>query len=349
MNGNGMHDDKPFERDLDALSRAYHEAGSEARDAPPAHIDSAILAAAHRAVHARPQPLRRSWAFRWATPLAAAAVLVLAVSLNILFVHEQPDVAPAPLQKALAPRAAPEPVAPAQPAVSAAPPATKAPARRLADTRDAPAKPAQTAEEFRADAFAAGVEKKQRVGAARDTGAAAAPHVDAVSAVQTPLPEAFPEPAGNKMKRAEILASTPLTNQSMEIPASAPALQAPAVATKPAAPVGAGFAQMASGLLQSQKKMEESKPAAQDELRERAKQDQLSAATAPLRKENSQLSGLLSLRNMDKAPQEWIKEILELRKQGKIREADEELRKFRKRHPDFALPDELKGVLPPAQ
>ena len=38
----------------------------------------------------------------------------------------------------------------------------------------------------------------------------------------------------------------------------------------------------------------------------------------------------------------WIKRILELKRQLKSREVDEELVSFRKRYPDYALPPELK-------
>ncbi len=41
-------------------------------------------------------------------------------------------------------------------------------------------------------------------------------------------------------------------------------------------------------------------------------------------------------------PQEWLKRIQALRKEGKMREADEEFAKFRKRYPDHPLPAEEK-------
>ena len=43
------------------------------------------------------------------------------------------------------------------------------------------------------------------------------------------------------------------------------------------------------------------------------------------------------------SPAQWLKRILELRKEGKTKEAEEELTRFRKRYPDYRLPAELKS------
>lgn len=63
------------------VSTRYRELASEE---PPRHVDDAILAAAHRATASRPAPLvaptgRRRWYF----PVAAAAIIVLVVSVTI--------------------------------------------------------------------------------------------------------------------------------------------------------------------------------------------------------------------------------------------------------------------------
>lgn len=55
-----------------------------ATEVPPPHIDAAILAAARRAVSARPTLVGRSPWRRWQVPLAAAAVLVVATSLSLM-------------------------------------------------------------------------------------------------------------------------------------------------------------------------------------------------------------------------------------------------------------------------
>jgi hypothetical protein len=101
--------------DDDNLSRRYREL---ARDEPPRQVDEAILAAARRAVDARPAPLvaptgRRRWYF----PLAAAAIIVLAVAVTVHVARQRPDleVAEAPVRQEQAPAAQ----APAEPRAKA--------------------------------------------------------------------------------------------------------------------------------------------------------------------------------------------------------------------------------------
>lgn len=70
------------------ISRRYRELP---REEPPRHLDDAIRAAARRAVGTRPAPLvvptgRQRWYF----PLAAAAVIVLAVAVTMHVEREQP-------------------------------------------------------------------------------------------------------------------------------------------------------------------------------------------------------------------------------------------------------------------
>jgi len=98
----------------DDISRRYREL---ARDEPPRHLDDAIRAAARRAVHTRPAPLvvptgRQRWYF----PLAAAAIIVLAVAVTMHVEREQPGEeivsapgTPAEEVKAEQPQSAPQP------------------------------------------------------------------------------------------------------------------------------------------------------------------------------------------------------------------------------------------------
>jgi hypothetical protein len=39
------------------------------------------------------------------------------------------------------------------------------------------------------------------------------------------------------------------------------------------------------------------------------------------------------------SPQAWLERIAELRKQGRTREAEESLAEFRKRYPDYRIPE----------
>jgi hypothetical protein len=78
--------DDHLDEDLKALSAAYRAASDAVPGAlgPPPALDDAIRAAARRAVKAGPQPVARTWFSRSSTPLAAAAVLVLTVSIGFL-------------------------------------------------------------------------------------------------------------------------------------------------------------------------------------------------------------------------------------------------------------------------
>lgn len=66
------------------LDRLYREAAGEA---PPAHLDAAILAAARREVGARPRALAPALR-RWYVPVSIAAVVVVSVSL-VMLVREE--------------------------------------------------------------------------------------------------------------------------------------------------------------------------------------------------------------------------------------------------------------------
>jgi hypothetical protein len=122
--------DDPRDRELE---EAYREAS---REAPPADLDVRILAAAHRAVHARPEDaLRRpSWIDRYRLPLAVAATALIAVTLSLMVEDEtrrepEPD-APvaAPRDDAWGSRSAPARTAPAPASSVPAAPAPAAPA-----------------------------------------------------------------------------------------------------------------------------------------------------------------------------------------------------------------------------
>ncbi len=96
--------------DDDDISRRYRELP---REEPPRHLDDAIRAAARRAVHTRPAPLvvptgRQRWYF----PLAAAAIIVLAVAVTMHVEREQPGEEIVSTQeevKAEKPQSAPQP------------------------------------------------------------------------------------------------------------------------------------------------------------------------------------------------------------------------------------------------
>src|SRR5688572_12469095 len=92
--------------DEQKTSQRYRELG---REEPPRALDDAILAASRRAIEGdkrqtRPAPLvPPTGRQRWYFPLAAAAIIVLAVAVTMHVERQQPD------PEALPPAAAPQP------------------------------------------------------------------------------------------------------------------------------------------------------------------------------------------------------------------------------------------------
>lgn len=167
-------DDKEFEEFLagrDPLSRSYREAAAEQ---PSADLDAAILAAARRAAGAGPQAagsktqrVRRSWISQWSAPLAAAAVIVLAVALTVVLERdpEVMDFGEASRQRPVA--SAPAPVLERAPAASKSPAPAESPApeksllaKRSGEARKA-VPPAAVPEPFRRDARLSEIRDKQ--------------------------------------------------------------------------------------------------------------------------------------------------------------------------------------------
>jgi resuscitation-promoting factor RpfA len=83
--------DDPRDPDIDAAYRVTP------RDDPPRALDERILAAAHRAVAARPASIGRSFAQRWRVPVALAATVVLSATVTLM-VYES-DRAPPVLEE----------------------------------------------------------------------------------------------------------------------------------------------------------------------------------------------------------------------------------------------------------
>jgi len=156
------------------LDRLYREA---AREAPPAHLDAPILAAARRDAGARPRSLT-STLRRWHVPVSIAAVVIVSVSLVILVREEDGE----QIVPAVAPPAE-------QPAAPSAQPALADAAREA--TQPQPAAPAPQRRDSREDAGAPAVLGKLADSARPESGP---PAPSGVAAVATPAPAAKPSP-----------------------------------------------------------------------------------------------------------------------------------------------------------
>jgi hypothetical protein len=246
------------------LSRRYRDLP---REEPPRHLDDAILAKARRAVEARPAPLvaptgRR----RWYVPVAAAAIIVLAVAVTLHVERERPDDA----ERVVTMKA--EPVAPPreEPRVMQAP----APAKKAAPERPA-----------------------------------------TKSFVPDPQPQAGPAPAP---------ASPPLADSAAQ--------------GREDYERRAAAAELAR--LQGERQLQRAE-------RQAAASARADSAEEPRRQQRARVlestpaSSALGSAAAYQSPEQWLLGIDDLKRQGKHEEAEKQLAEFRKRYPDYRIPEAI--------
>jgi hypothetical protein len=280
-----------------ALDRLYREAGDEG---PPAHLDAAILAAAHREVGARPRA-RPGMLRRWQVPVSIAAVVVLSVSLVTLvreeggeqFVQPTPSSRPEVQSAAELARSAPAPAEAERPRPSLSAPA---PVGAVGSRRDEPAAPAATGSLAR-DALG-------EVGpASTQQGAGAMSQPDAAA---RPPAQPFRDPAAPAERRS-------VERQAAAAEDAVAPASAPASAGRNAAPAAAPAAKPSSSRLMA------------SEMRKEA------AAAADARPPVWQ--------GYENAPPEkWLERIAELRRQERGADAEAMLAEFRRRFPVHPVP-----------
>ena len=298
-------DDSEFNRELALTSRAYKSAGT---DLPPPAMDDAIRAAARRAVKSQPQAIGKSWISRYTAPLSAAALVVLTMSVGFIALDERPELAPASLKEVASPKPATAPAAPAPPMPA---PDNAAPVAVIASDLPQSARAAEKKARF----------DLQSVAPRDQMAASAKPHLE------QRRNEADGAASGNLVaKDADLGVASPAVAPFVPAPPPAEVVKRQDTASQSAAET---TKREAPQVKQSLPQAASAAVAARGDAGSPASQKTVAAAPLNL---------------ADKAnepPDVWMKRILELKQQGKVREFEEEFAKFRKRYPDYLLPEEL--------
>jgi resuscitation-promoting factor RpfA len=309
--------DNDAERDA-SLTAIYRAAG---QDVPPLALDSAILAAARREVGARPRPAGFTFGRSWHVPVSIAAVVVLSVSLVMLMREEAPELVAPPRADTTVAESAPAPAVAGRTAENVA-------ADNRGFVRDEPRsktlglKPPQALSPsglgMRQPEFAA-----QSPPAKKDS-MVDRPAADTAGATVLEKRRAAPAEAYREDIAQSPAAAPRRSEQSLSAPASEPFVSAapPSVAASPAV------------IASAENKV--AKP-----------QTVPPALAAPqARSAPSAVAGKLELQ-ADLPPEKWLERIEELRKRGRLDEAKLSLAEFRKRFPDYKLPESLREWVAP--
>jgi hypothetical protein len=322
--------------DLEALlarksdvSRAWRATSA---DEPSVAVDDAIRAAARRAVSAGPQASRTSFAVRWRISLSIAAVLVVSASLTVL-VSEEKQHLPGMTSQDL-PRAVPP-----QPAeLNAAPARRDEEARQVGSPRvlSDSAMPSQSTDRKAPTGKASGA-----MDSATNKATAPAPKVIAPAPQATAVTPAAIAPAPHRATSAA-QAGAPARNDSPSVDSDARTNAElkqvlPSARELPSQPAAQSDAT-------SKRKFEQAAPAPQSPEADSATPRALPAparatANAQLRSRVTPAKEPAAEENL--APAAWIERILDLRREGKLKEAADSLEAFRRRYPDYSLPLEL--------
>jgi hypothetical protein len=296
------------------MSRAWREASVEM---PPAHLDDAIRAAARRAVHAGPERVRRSFAQRWRVPLSIAAVLVVSATLTLMIAeHEEhlpssssenarSSAAESPASVGADTRGVADNQAPRpQAAVPAERPATTPPA---AKTQPAPESPPAQAHK-RVDTQRA--PEREGLEPYRETPAAGAMRDQAVA---PPVAQPVPAPAAAPV-------AVPPSEQDTAASERRRLEEAPMLRKREQpARLRAAPEPAAAGEAKARAELPASNEGRAGQARERVKEEPPGLAT----------------------PEQWLERIRQLRREGRVAEAQESLKAFRERYPDYPLPEDL--------
>ena len=281
------------ERDEDGqVARKYRELGAEE---PPRALDDAILAAARRAAGAGPaRPAARAGFQRWQGPVAAAAVLVLAIAVTLNMQLERPGIQSieSPASRASAPAAAP--------AVDE----LKLKADRELSPRAKDAGEAAPAVKQKTEKLAEAQSRLADQAPARQPEPAAAPPP---AAAASPSAFAGRSDRSDEARNSASSVTGALARQTEERTARDAEARAPQV-----------------GAIQA--------------LAKRAEME-AKPAPAPAPAKAAAAPAAAAERAMVDTPERELERIAELRRQDKHDEADKALAEFRKRYPEFKIPN----------
>ncbi len=325
-----MNDEREY-RDH-ALSRIYRE-GSWPE--PGRQIDRAILTASRRAARARHPVL-----WRWAPSLAVAATVVLTSTLVLKVYREQPEVAaPVTAEKRTAALPAKEPALPEAKPVEAksveAKPVTPPPASVTTPQGFSSSMDAGEAERLDRAKRDLGLKEPAPAGATAQAAAKPAPAPKAAPALKKEEPARADAPgAAAPAAPVSVFGATPQSPQ----PAPQPAPQQAVRVGKPTMSYIQGTTAAPQPRPEAAQDMMQLQAAPPTEARQAPAANNTLSRNAESGANPDAASGKAA----ERSPQSWIEDIRKLVKEGKSEEAGAQIAEFKKRYPDYALPEDLR-------
>ena len=305
------------------LSRAYREAVENAGVEPPRLVDDAVRVAAHKAVQVHSRGVDAGWrrlgSRRWRAPLALAATVLLAVGI-VIRVYNTGEMELVPPQ---------------------APPATQNVQEEPGAEKKAERLQPGIKEERRASGARGALSRREAPGSSGET----ASRGDEIAGKAEAVGKNAPPPAGSTDNVERKRSAENRTAQAVqtEAPAERPEAQ-PAPKAFPGAPNAVPGARSVPEPAAVQRdsaprKIPEAPPA---DLRDSAARGQIERQADKAVADPVMPAPLLSQRLEGRSPEVWIEEIRALKRAARGAEAAELLAAFRKKFPNFLLPDDLK-------
>ena len=337
------------------LARAWRETS---REEPAPALDDAIRAAARKAVGAGPRSTPGApFGGRWRVPLSVAAVLVVSATITLLVAQREEQELSALRDQAAPMAGTPEPPASAPEAASPDFGATEAQPHAAASA----ASPPTSSDSFVASPPQAPASSKERTLArqTREESDLKGVPAGATGADREPAPRRVATEAESPR---EGFAEAPAPGDDTS--ATALRSRAQGVAAAPAPPPAEPSAADTKAQVQRAPATEEPtegalakrKAEAAAEMKQDAPEHRQRAAPAARAEKSAvpqpgsnatvgprdTLACRLDEQTERLEPKVWLDRILDLRRSGKLEEAEKSLKAFRARYPDYPLPDELK-------